>query len=98
MDYGDLIRYFGSCVAAGRALRMRSQTIWCWKHRGIPLHTQYYIEACTNGALLAPPVPYEGRVRQAQRLADAVRRKLAADAESDVTSIQRTAPVSARRA
>jgi hypothetical protein len=93
MDYEDLIRYFGSCAAAGRALRMSPQTVWCWKRRGIPLYTQYYIEACTGGALLAPPIPTQHWVRQQQRLAQAARR---AEFEQNATATQQTTTVTRR--
>ena len=79
MDHSDLLRFFGGETAAARGLGLDRGTVRHWKHSGIPNPMQYYIEAFTDGALLAPPLPCIGvrsQQRQAQRIAAAARKAL----------------------
>ena len=88
------IAYFGGVSAAARGLNLRPQTVQRWEYRGIPYHTQYWIEAWTDGALLAPPLPARGsraRIRKAQRIAVGARR-----AEPDTASTQQARTVAGR--
>ena len=93
MEYQDLIAYYGGLSKAARGLHLRVQSVWRWRDRGIPLPRQYQIEAYTGGALLAPPVPQQGRLRQAQRIAAKARR---AALEQEAASAQQTTTVARR--
>ena len=67
------------------------QTVLRCKPRGIPPHPQYYREAVTYGALLAPPVRDNAQVRQMLRIAAVVRGVVL---EQDAMSAQQTQSVS----
>ena len=52
MTRAQIIKHFGNITKACEALGYSRFGVWRWK-QGVPLKTQRYIEAHTNGALKA---------------------------------------------
>lgn len=53
MTYDDLIRIYGGCTSAARAIGRSKQTVHQWKANGIPFEQQYRIQLATKGKLKA---------------------------------------------
>lgn len=53
MDYGDLIRHFGTQAEAARVLGIKPPSVSEWRHKGIPELRQIQIERLTKGKLRA---------------------------------------------
>lgn len=54
MTFDDVTAHFGGVAQAKKALGIRArQTLWNWRHLGIPMKQQYRIQIMTSGALQA---------------------------------------------
>jgi hypothetical protein len=52
MTRADIIKHYGGINKAAEQLGYSRNAIWKWR-KGVPLRTQIFIEATTNGALKA---------------------------------------------